>query len=58
VGLTTALVALRNGDVIVGSLPAPGGKSSAMTTGALSILSPTGRVIQTLTAPDINGPWT
>ena len=57
VGLTTALVALRNGDVIVGSLPAPGGKSSAMTAGALSILSPTGRVIQTLTAPDINGPW-
>ena len=57
VGLSTALVALRNGDVIVGSLPAPGGSASAMTAGALSILSPTGQVIKTLTAPDINGPW-
>lgn len=57
VGLTTALVALRNGDVVVGSLPAPGGKSAAMTAGALSILNPRGQVIKTLTAPDINGPW-
>jgi hypothetical protein len=57
VGLTTALVALRNGDVIVGSLPAPGGNSAAMTAGALSILNPRGRVVKTLTAPDINGPW-
>jgi hypothetical protein len=57
VGVTTALVALRNGDVIVGSLPAPGGRSSAMTAGALSIVNATGQVIRTLTAPDINGPW-
>jgi sugar lactone lactonase YvrE len=57
VGLTTALVALRNGDVIVGSLPAPGGNSSMMTAGALTILGPTGHVIRTLTAADINGPW-
>jgi hypothetical protein len=57
VGLTTALVALRNGDVIVGSLPAPGGASAAMTAGALSILNPRGHVIKTLTARDINGPW-
>jgi hypothetical protein len=57
VGLTTALAALRNGDVIVGSLPAPGGSSSAMTAGALTILNAEGQVIRTLTAPDINGPW-
>jgi hypothetical protein len=57
VGLTTALVALRNGDVIVGSLPAPGGASSAMTAGALTILNPAGHVVRNLTAPDINGPW-
>jgi hypothetical protein len=57
VGLTTALVVLGNGDVIVGSLPAPGGASSAMTAGALTVLNPRGQVIRTLTAPDINGPW-
>jgi hypothetical protein len=57
VGLTTALVALRNGDVIVGSLPAPGGDATAMTAGALTILNAEGGVIGTLTAPDINGPW-
>ena len=57
VGLTTALVALRNGDVIVGSLPAPNGSSAAMTAGALTILNPKGNVVRTLTAPDINGPW-
>src|SRR5450755_3513318 len=57
VGLTTALVALRNGDVIVGSLPAPGGDATAMTAGALTILNAEGGVIRTLTAPDINGPW-
>ncbi len=57
VGLTTALVALRNGDVIVGSLPAPGGSSANMTAGALSILNADGHVIRTLTPSDINGPW-
>jgi len=57
VGLTTALVALRNGDVIVGSLPAPGGAAAAMTAGALTILNADGEVIRTVTAADINGPW-
>ncbi len=56
VGLTTALVELRNGDVVVGSLPAPGGVLDG-SAGALTILNPWGRVIRTLTAPDINGPW-
>lgn len=57
VGLTTALVALRNGFVIVGSLPAPMGDSSQATAGALSVLDANGNVVQTITAPDINGPW-
>ncbi len=34
VGLTTALVALKSGFVVVGSLPAPGGSSSAAAAGA------------------------
>ena len=51
-GLTTALAALRNGDVIVGNLPA-----TRMTAGALTVLNSKGNVIKTITAPDINGPW-
>jgi hypothetical protein len=57
VGLTTALVELRDGFVIVGSLPAPGGSSSAARAGALTILDAQGRVVGTYTAADINGPW-
>jgi len=56
-GLTTALVALRNGDVIVGNLPAPGGVIANPTTSALTVLNPQGKVIKTITEPDINGPW-
>jgi hypothetical protein len=57
VGLTTALVELRSGFVIVGSLPAPGGKSAAARAGALTILDSRGHVVGTYRAPDINGPW-
>ncbi len=57
VGLTTALVELRRGFVVVGSLPAPGGMSSNATAGALSILNSRGHVVRTIRAPDINGPW-
>jgi hypothetical protein len=57
VGLTTALVALKRGFVIVGSLPAPGGNSSKAGAGALTVLNSSGHVVSTITAPDINGPW-
>jgi hypothetical protein len=57
VGLTTALVALKSGYVVVGSLPAPGGMSSNATAGALTILNSKGRVVKTIKGGDINGPW-
>jgi hypothetical protein len=57
VGLTTALVALRNGDVIVGNLPAAGGDLKKGGPGALIVLNPAGHVIERITAADINGPW-
>ncbi len=57
VGLTTALVALKRGLVIVGSLPAPGGNSKKATSGALTVLGDHGKVVSTIKAPDINGPW-
>lgn len=57
VGLTTALAALPQGFVVVGSLPAPGGKPANMTAGALTVLDSSGHVVKTITAKDINGPW-
>jgi hypothetical protein len=57
VGLTTALVALRSGYVIVGSLPAPGGTSRHAGAGALTILNSQGHAVETLRGGDINGPW-
>jgi NHL repeat len=57
VGLTTALVALRSGFVIVGSLPAPGGMSSSAGFGALTILDRNGNVVGVLKGGNIRGPW-
>lgn len=57
VGLTTALVDLPDGFVIVGSLPAPGGMSANMTAGALTVLNSKGKVVKTISGGDINGPW-
>jgi hypothetical protein len=56
-GLTTALVELPSGWVIVGNLPAPGGKSAHMTAGALNVIDSMGKVVKTIKAKDINGPW-
>ena len=55
VGLTTALVALRSGWVIVGSLPTQGGNVSG--PGCLIVLDDQGKVQETFTGHGINGPW-
>ncbi len=55
VGLTTALVALRSGWVIVGSLPTQGGAISGF--GCLIVLDQWGHVRGTLTGHGIKGPW-
>jgi hypothetical protein len=57
VGLTTALVMLNGGYVVVGSLPAPGGTSTTARAGALTILNSHGRVVKTIAGGDISGPW-
>jgi DNA-binding beta-propeller fold protein YncE len=57
VGLTTALVALRSGVVIVGSLPT--GDQGAVFTGAgcLIVLNSSGNVVETISGHNLNGPW-
>src|SRR5215471_7345742 len=57
VGLTTALVVLRSGWVIVGSLPTTDGMSDTAQAGCLIVLDSSGNVAETITDPQINGPW-
>jgi hypothetical protein len=57
VGLTTALVVLRSGWVIVGSLPTKDGTSATASAGCLIVLDRNGRVVKTIHGGKINGPW-
>jgi hypothetical protein len=57
VGLTTALVVLRSGWVIVGSLPTTDGTSGTAQAGCLLVLDSNGNVVETITDNQINGPW-
>lgn len=57
VGLTTALVVLRTGWVIVGSLPTTDGTSATAQAGCLLVLNSQGNVVETFSGSPINGPW-
>lgn len=57
VGLSTALVALRTGWVIVGSVPTTDGMSDTVQAGCLLVLNSSGQVVETFYGSLINGPW-
>jgi hypothetical protein len=57
IGLTTALVALHDGFVVVGSLPTTDGMPDTIGAGCLLVLNSTGRVVETISGRPINGPW-
>lgn len=57
VGLTTALVVLRTGWVIVGSLPTTDGTAATAQAGCLLVLNSHGQVVETFSGDPINGPW-
>ena len=57
VGLTTALVVLRQGWVIVGSLPTADGTSATAQAGCLIVLNSQGKPVETFSGSPINGPW-
>jgi hypothetical protein len=57
IGLTTALVALKSGWVIVGSLPTTDGTSATAEAGCLLVLDSSGNVQETFFGSLINGPW-
>ena len=55
IGLTTALGVLSRGFVVVGNLPnSPVGTLSA---GSLQVIDRSGKLVQTITDPLIDGPW-
>jgi len=57
IGLTTALVALKSGWVIVGSLPTVDGTSATAQAGCLIVLDSSGNPVETISGGPINGPW-
>ena len=57
VGLTTALVVLRSGWVIVGNLPTSNGMSATATAGSLLVIDRWGHLRRIWTGHGINGPW-
>lgn len=57
IGLTTALVALRSGFVIVGSLPTSNQGTVFTGPGCLIVLDNNGNVVETFTGHHLNGPW-
>src|SRR5580704_14215212 len=57
IGLTTALVALRGGFVIVGSLPTSSQGTVFTGAGCLIVLDSRGKVVETFSGHNINGPW-
>lgn len=57
VGLTTALVALQRGWVIVGSLPTKDGTAATAKAGCLIVLDNRGNPVETFSGGSINGPW-
>jgi hypothetical protein len=56
-GLTTALVALKSGWVVVGSLPTKDGSSATAKAGCLIVLNSSGKPVKTIAGKPINGPW-
>lgn len=57
IGLTTALVALKSGWVVVGSLPTTDGTSATAQAGCLLVLDNHGNVAETFFGNLVNGPW-
>jgi len=57
VGLTTALVVLNNGWVVVGSLPTRDGTAATAKSGCLIVLNSLGHAKIVLTGWGIMGPW-
>ncbi|CAD6555824.1 NHL repeat-containing protein [Paraburkholderia metrosideri] len=57
IGLSTAMTMLKSGFVIVGSTPSNDGTTGTKGAGCLIVLDSQGKVVSTITSPNINDPW-
>jgi hypothetical protein len=57
VGLSTAMVMLKSGWVIVGSAPSTDGTTRTMGPGGLLVLDANGKLVETWANTNINDPW-
>jgi hypothetical protein len=57
VGLTTAMIMLKSGWVIVGSTPSTDGTTRTKGDGCLLVLDPNGQLAAVWSGPEINDPW-
>jgi hypothetical protein len=57
VGLTTAMIMLKSGWVIVGSAPSTDGTTKTLGTGCLIVLDSAGKVAGTIGGANISDPW-
>jgi hypothetical protein len=57
VGLSTAMVMLKSGWVIVGSTPSNDGTTNTKGAGCLIVLDNHGKIAKALSSPNINDPW-
>ncbi|WP_348268094.1 hypothetical protein P8936_02315 [Edaphobacter paludis] len=56
-GLSTALGTLQAGFVVVGNFPSTDGTIATATPGSLLVVNNHGQLKQTITSPEIQGPW-
>lgn len=57
VGLSTAMTMLKTGWVIVGSTPSTDGTTKTKGEGCMIVLDNHGKVVSTISGPNINDPW-
>lgn len=57
VGLTTAMIMLKTGWIIVGSTPSTDGTTATKGDGCLIVLDPNGKLVTVWSGPNINDPW-
>jgi hypothetical protein len=57
IGLSTAMVMLKSGWVIVGSAPSTDGTTKTLGAGCLIVLDSSGKVVGTIAGANINDPW-
>jgi sugar lactone lactonase YvrE len=57
IGLSTAMTMLKSGYVIVGSTPSNDGTTGTKGAGCLIVLDSQGKVVSTVSSPNINDPW-